>query len=100
MTDNLYSVVNRRIQKHRQIHSALIIREPHLQYIHGFEGCCEEHAYAVVVPMSTHIVNGNVFGHVIGGATVDGKPHRMTFSMPLVEFLELDLIDVKRAGRG
>jgi hypothetical protein len=96
MTSGLYSSVNRRIKKHRQVHSALIIRKPHLKYVARFESCCEEHDYAIVVPMSTHVVNGKVCGDAISAVTAEGKPTRLSFCMPMSEFLNLDVIDIKR----
>ena len=101
MTD-LYSGVHKRFRKRKVTRSALIIREPQLAYVKGYMPCCDDHAYAVVVPMSTHLVNGLVSGHAVGGApdksTLEtGVVPRWAFTIPLEEFLELDFIDATEA---
>jgi len=97
----LYSSVSRVIKKHRQIHSALVLRAPQLCYLlTDFEPCCEDHAYAVVVPMSTYAVGDDVFGDALSGPTENGVPSRLSFRMPMEEFLDLEMINIKRAGLG
>jgi hypothetical protein len=92
---HLYSNVHKRVHRVQRARSAMVIREPQLAYVTGYEPCCDQHAYAVVVPMSTHIVAGLVSGHAIGGAPNDaGVVPRWAFTMPLAEFLELEMIDV------
>lgn len=94
---HLYSNVFKRTKKPSVTRSALVIREEHLMYVAGYEPCCDDHAYAVIVPMSMYIVDGLVSGQAVGGAPdKTGVAPRWAFTMPLEEFLELDLIDAKQ----
>lgn len=97
----LYSSVTRSPKKYRQIHSALVLRPAQLHYLlSDFDPCCEEHAYAVVVPMSTFVVGDDVFGDAIAGLVTEGRQARLCFRMPMYEFLDLETISVRKAGVG